>query len=108
MDQVRIAASDEHVVGVVISGAGETIRITPRMVKSKAGAVIDRPQVLVPDEQVGVPATAVNVGDERVQPDHPCRIIRWYCERAVIADRSGQEVNGEVESSTGRQKALEL
>ena len=56
--------------------AGSVMPAAPRVVEVQRGAVVDQPQVAVPDQQVGVAPAAVDVGDERVQPQRPGGDVR--------------------------------
>ena len=92
----------EHVVGRVERLAGEPRRSVrtagPRVVEVERGAVVDAPQVPVPHEQVRVAPGAVDVGRERVEPEHARGLLRLDPVVGVEAERAGQEVDAEVEA----------
>ena len=108
MDRARPADAGQHVVAVVVRRRGEGLRRSPGVMEAQAGAVVDRVQVAVPDQQVGVPRAAVDVGDERVQPDDPGGVLGHELEAAVVTDRSRQEVDREVQPGARRQQRLHL
>lgn len=81
----------------------------PVVVPDHGGAVVDEPEVAVPDQHVRIAPGPVDVVDQRVEPDDPSGFLRVHLvgER-VEADRAGQEVHAEVEPAAGLQELLHL
>ena len=78
MHSGRLTDPGQDVVVVAVRGVREALRVAPGVLEAQAGAVVDGPQVAVPDEQVGVPRAAIDVGDVGVEPDDPRRQIRGW------------------------------
>jgi hypothetical protein len=63
----------------------------------------------VPQQEVGVAPAAVDVADQRVEPEHPAGEVRLeHVHRRVEAECAGQEVHAEVEARAGTQEVLHL
>jgi hypothetical protein len=80
------------------------------VVEVEGGAVVDQPQPSVPDEQVRVPRGAVDVRDERVEPDDLGRAVRVGVRvgRGRERQRARQEVHAQVRSRARQQEVLDL
>ena len=70
--------------------------------------MVDHPQVVVPQQQVGVAPGAVDVGGERVEPQDARADVRAGGLLAVVPERAGQEVDAEVEAGAGVEQVLDL
>ena len=97
-----------HVVRLRREARGVGDAAAPRVVEVERGAVVDQPEVAVPDQQVGVAPAAVDVGDERVQPERPRGDVGRDLERRVEAEGAGQEVDAQVEAQAGVEQVLHL
>jgi hypothetical protein len=43
--------------------------VVPGMMKIQGGAMVDQPQLLIPDQHIGIAGGAVYVGEQAIQPD---------------------------------------
>lgn len=99
----------QYVVGGVVGLGGRRRGGGPVVVPDHGGAVVDEPEVAVPDEHVRVAPRAVDVVDEGVEPDDAARLDRVHLVRQRIeADRAGQVVHAEVEPAAGLEQLLDL
>ena len=81
----------------------------PVVVEVQRRAVIDEPDVAVPDQEVRVAPGAVDVLHERVEPEHLAGELRLgRPAQRVEAERAGQEVHAEVQALAGPQQVLDL
>jgi hypothetical protein len=108
MAAAGISTTGQNMIAVVVPGVREPVGIAPGVVEAQARAMVDRPQVLVPDQQIGIASAAIDVGDEGVQPDHSGRVLGWQHKGPVISNRSRQEVDGEIQTGAGRDQFLNL
>ena len=108
----RVEVADQHVVVGVPGLRREPRRVAdaaaPAVVEVQRGPVVDHPEVAVPEQQVGVAPRAVHVRAERVQPDHPGRLLGPAGQLAVEAEGARQEVHAEVEAGAGVEQVLHL
>jgi hypothetical protein len=71
--------------------------------------VVDEPQVAVVHQQVGVAPGAVDVVDQRVEPDDPPGLLGAHREgERVEAEGTGEEVHAEVGAAAAPQQVLHL
>ncbi len=99
----------EHVVGGVVRLGGRGGGARPVVVPDHGGAVVDEPQAVVPDQQVGVAPGAVDIVDQRVEPDHTAGLHGVDLEgERVETEGTGQEVHAEVEPAAGLEERLHL
>ncbi len=83
--------------------------LRPGVMKIQSGAVIDEPQLPMPDQHVGVARRAIDVGDERVEPDDLRRQLRVGLKHHRIeGDGTGQIVERHVEPGAGANQVLDL
>src|SRR6187551_1290470 len=75
------------------------------MVEVEGSAVVDQPQAPVPPEQVRVLRRAVDVGDQRVEPDGVCGEARLWRGPGgrTEGQRAGEEIDAEVEPTAREQ-----
>ena len=86
------------------------IRVVPGMVHVERGAVIDHPEFVMPDEQVRILGRAIDVHDERVEPDDRGgqRSIDTARASGLVGDRPRQVIEREVQAAAGSQQSLQL
>jgi hypothetical protein len=102
----------QHMVGCIPWLLCESGRVgeavVPGVMEVERGAVVDDPEVVVPEQQVGVVPRSVDVRAERVEPQHPGGDLCVRGEVAVVAEGAGQEVDAEVDPDTGAEQVLHL
>jgi len=87
-------------------------RAVPVVMEDQARAVIDHPELPVPDEKIRVFHRAIDVGDERIEPDDRRRETRVAADlrvdERIERDRAGEVVEREVEPLALPQQILNL
>ena len=84
--------------------------IPPGVLKVKRAAVVDQPELLVPDEHVGIARGPIRVGDIGVEPDDgrsQIRIGRW-CDEWIEGNGAGKVIEGQIESGALLDQLLDL
>ena len=102
----RRGRSTSH--GWAANFAGSVTPGAPAVVEVERGAVVDHPEVAVPEQEVGVAPRAVDVGGEGVEPQHPGALVVGGADLAVDPERAGQEVDAEVGADAGVEQVLHL
>ena len=84
-------------------------RSRPVVVEVQRGPVVDEPDVTVPDQQVGVAPGAVDVLDQRVEPEQLAgEVLVHGPAQRVEPGGAGEEVHGEVEARARPEQILDL
>ena len=96
------------VVGLAREASADGAGATPAVMEVQRRTVVDQPQLAVPDQQIRVTPAAIDVGGERVQPEHPDGLLGRHRHVGVPAERAGQEVDGQVQSDAGGEQILHL
>ena len=94
--------------GCAANRAGSVDAAGPAVVEVERGAVVDHPEVAVPDQEVGVAPRPVDVGGEGVEPEDAGALVVGRAHLAVDAERAGQEVDAEVGADAGVEQVLHL
>lgn len=99
----------EGVVGGVVGAGGGCLCAGPVVVPDHGGAVVDEPRLAAQAQQVGVAPGAVDVVDQRVEPDDPSGLRRAHLEgERVEAERAGEEAHAQVGAAAGLEQFLHL
>jgi hypothetical protein len=74
------------------------------------GTVVDQPRAPVPDEEVGVARSAIDVRHQRIEPDHIRGELGVQRRRPAgrVLERAGQEVEPEVDARAGGDQLIDL
>ncbi len=93
----------ERLVGVLCG-------VQTAVVEVQRGAVVDQPQPVVPEQQVGVARGAIDVGGERVEPHDVGgeSVLRRVWAGGRVRERAREEVHAEVRAGAGRDQLLDL
>ena len=101
----------QDVIGDLGEGrAGAGFDIGPGVLEVERGAVVDQPELAVPDQQVRVARGAVDVGGQGIEPDDAGGEVGVdeVLHGDGVGQGAGQEIEREVEPAAGREEVLDL
>jgi hypothetical protein len=107
----RRGVREQDVVGDLPERAARDRReVRDAVLQEQRGAVVDQPQVAVPDEHVRVARGAVDVHDQRVEPhDRRGQLgVQALARALVVGQRAGQEVHADVQAGRRGEEVLDL
>src|SRR6186713_2805440 len=83
--------------------------ILPGMMKIEGGAMIDQPELMIPQQHIGISGTAVHIVQQTVQPnDLRGQKGGYLCHDRVESRGSGKIMQAQVESDAGLEEVLDL